>query len=251
MQTLLLRLAGPMQSWGVDSNYNERRTQTEPTKSGVLGMIAAALGRSRGDSLDDLVKLRFGVRVDQSGHLEKDFQIVHNLDDEKHRKKNQESFIYYGQAYRANHGTKQERSTLTNRYYISDGIFLAGLESDDQKFLESIEYALKHPIYHLFLGRRSYPPTLPLVKGIRELSLEEALEKEPWLVDEEKQKWTERKLRIICEINNEGPYYAVQRDVPISFNPQNRMFTYRGLKEEYIEKGIDFKTEHDAFSEVE
>ena len=250
MQTLLLRLAGPMQSWGVESKYDERRTLTEPTKSGVLGMIAAALGRSRGDSLDDLLKLRFGVRVDKAGQIERDYQTVHNLNDTI-KSKNVELFLSYAQAYKKNHNTNKEKSTVTNRYYIADGIFLVGLESDDEVFLKSIEYALKHPIYHMFLGRRSYPPTLPLVKGIRDFSLEEALEKEPWLVDEEKQKWTDRKLRIICETNNGGPYYAVQRDVPISFNPQNRMFTYRGLKEEYIEKGIDFKTEHDAFSEVE
>ena len=44
MSTLVLRLAAPMQSWGSDSKYNIRKTNREPTKSGVLGMIAAALG---------------------------------------------------------------------------------------------------------------------------------------------------------------------------------------------------------------
>ena len=76
MYTLLLRLAAPLQSWGVDSKYDIRRTQREPTKSGVIGLIASAMGRSREDSLEDLASLRFGVRVDQPGRLHRDFHMV-------------------------------------------------------------------------------------------------------------------------------------------------------------------------------
>lgn len=46
MGTLLLKLAGPLQAWGVESKFDERRTLNFPTKSGVIGMVAAALGRS-------------------------------------------------------------------------------------------------------------------------------------------------------------------------------------------------------------
>lgn len=77
MSTLLLRLAAPLQSWGDDSNFNNRRTYSVPTKSGVLGMIAAALGRKRDDSIDDLKMLEMGVRVDQAGSVLTDFQMVH------------------------------------------------------------------------------------------------------------------------------------------------------------------------------
>ena len=49
MSTLLLRLAGPMQSWGTDSKFDVRRTQREPSKSGVIGLVAAALGIPRQD----------------------------------------------------------------------------------------------------------------------------------------------------------------------------------------------------------
>ena len=76
MSTLLLRLAAPIQSWGNDSRFEVRRTGKEPTKSGVIGLLAAALGRSRADSLDDLCSLRFGVRVDQEGQLLRDFHTA-------------------------------------------------------------------------------------------------------------------------------------------------------------------------------
>lgn len=47
MATLLLRLAAPLQSWGSDSKFETRKTDREPTKSGVVGLLAAALGLRR------------------------------------------------------------------------------------------------------------------------------------------------------------------------------------------------------------
>ncbi len=44
MATLLLRLAAPLQAWGADSKFETRKTNREPTKSGVIGLLAAALG---------------------------------------------------------------------------------------------------------------------------------------------------------------------------------------------------------------
>jgi len=67
MSTLLLRLAGPLQSWGVDAKFDRRGTERAPTKSGVIGLVAAALGRLRNESVEDIQALRFGVRVDREG----------------------------------------------------------------------------------------------------------------------------------------------------------------------------------------
>ena len=52
MSTLLLRLAAPMQSWGISSKFDRRTTNMEPTRSGVIGMLAAAMGLSREEPLD-------------------------------------------------------------------------------------------------------------------------------------------------------------------------------------------------------
>ena len=95
MSTLLLRLAGPMQSWGTDSKFDVRRTGREPSKSGVIGLVAAALGIARQDrqALQTLNSLRFGVRVDREGALLRDF-----------------------------HTARPEKGTpyVTYRYYLSD-----------------------------------------------------------------------------------------------------------------------------------
>ena len=49
---LVLRLAGPMQSWGVSSQFVHRATETFPTKSGLVGLLAAAQGRRRCDPIE-------------------------------------------------------------------------------------------------------------------------------------------------------------------------------------------------------
>lgn len=71
MATLLLRLAAPLQAWGADSKFETRKTGREPTKSGVIGLLAAALGlrRDEHEALLRLTGLRFGVRVEREGQL--------------------------------------------------------------------------------------------------------------------------------------------------------------------------------------
>ena len=69
MPTLLLRLAGPMQSWGTTSRFDQRDTGKEPSKSGVIGLLAAAMGidRENWTGLQPLARLRMAVRHDRPG----------------------------------------------------------------------------------------------------------------------------------------------------------------------------------------
>lgn len=230
MATLLLRLAGPLQSWGDESKFEVRRTMRFPTKSGVIGMLAAALGYSREESLDDLNKLKFGVRVDWEGNLVRDYHIAVN------------KAVY-------------KNPFVTNRYYLSDAIFLVGLESDDVKFLSTLENALKNPVFPLFLGRRSCPPTMPLIIGMRDTSLITSLKDEQWLLEEWRQKCiynkSQCKLRIIIDSDDNNG--AVIRDIPVSFSIVHRKFGWRKVKDYgYVDKSTDIiSTVHDAMAELE
>lgn len=199
MSTLLMRLAAPMQSWGVDK-FERRGTERTPTKSGVIGMVAAALGRQRNEKIDDLRALHFGIRVDREGTLLRDF----------HTAKSQKS------AY------------VTVRYYLSDAIFLVGLEGEDA-FLEQIEHALHHPAFPLFLGRRSCPPEGKLSLGIRtEKKLLQSLQEEPWLSDWSKIKDdAEVLLHIITDVGNGTVNGYLQHDLPISFDQTHREYGFR------------------------
>lgn len=132
MSTLLLELAGPQQSWGDSSRFTQRQTRPEPTKSGVVGLFAAALGRRRTDPIEDLAALTFGVRTDQPGRLERDFQTEIDWRNGKSR-------------------------PLTHRYYLADARFLAAVEGP-RELLDGLAESLRHPTFPLYLGRRAFPP---------------------------------------------------------------------------------------------
>jgi CRISPR system Cascade subunit CasD len=81
MATLLLRLVGPIQSWGTASRFDERDTGKEPSKSGVLGLLAAASGIDRENWLDlePLTRLIMGVRHDRPGIPMREYQTAQHI----------------------------------------------------------------------------------------------------------------------------------------------------------------------------
>ena len=76
MSVLVIRLAGPLQAWGTSSKLADRGTDLYPSKSGVVGLLANALGRTREDDISDLAKLGFGVAVYSSGKVIKDLFVL-------------------------------------------------------------------------------------------------------------------------------------------------------------------------------
>jgi CRISPR system Cascade subunit CasD len=144
--TLRLWLEGPLQAWGTSSRFETRGTDLLPSKSGVIGLLAAALGRGRNESVDDLAACRFGVRVVQQGSVLRDYHSVGAAD---------------GDGIVVSSGSKG-RGIVTNRYYLEDAAFVAALESDDRALLEAAVQALQAPHWPLALGRRSCPPSSPI-----------------------------------------------------------------------------------------
>lgn len=214
MSTLLLRFAGPMQAWGADSRFDIRKTNREPTKSGVVGLLAAALGMRRDEPLDELAALRFGVRVDREGVLLRDFHMV-----------------------------KGEKSSyVTTRYYLCDAAFLVGLYSRDKALMERLEDAVRHPAYPLFLGRRSCPPEGRICLGLRDMELEEALRAETLLV-ERKESELERMRFVLDDPTGGGRAH----DVPVSYSPFDRQYAYRAVRESWQATG---GSEHDPMQEL-
>ena len=232
MSTLILRLAAPMQAWGSDAKYNYRTTGREPTKSGVLGMLAAALGCPRDDreEIARLSELRFGVRADREGKVIRDYQTACA------RKKG--GLMTYGELQEDRAGRGEV--TLTYRDYLCDAVFVVGLEGPG-KYLETLQEALRHPVYPLFLGRRSCPPVGPVCLGIREEGLEETLRSLPLQI----RPWQKPAgaVRLILE----GGPGSIQ-DVPISYSPLKREFGFRGIREEIL--AISSEEGHDPMAEL-
>ncbi|MGW0734440.1 type I-E CRISPR-associated protein Cas5/CasD [Streptomyces sp. NPDC002851] len=154
---LLLRLAGPLQSWGERSHFNDRDTARFPTRSGVIGLLAAALGRHRGQPLDDLARLSLTVRTDRPGVLLRDLHTVGGGLPPK--------ATVTTAAGKKRSGDKA--TVLTHRMYLADASFTVALTSapEDTPVLDQLATALRSPQWPLFLGRRSCPPEGPLLLG--------------------------------------------------------------------------------------
>ena len=244
MATLLLRLAAPLQAWGADSKFETRKTNREPTKSGIIGLLAAALGLSRAEAgaLAQLNALRFGVRVDQEGSLLVDYHTAGNPTPEEVRAAH-------------NAGKAPKPPYVTQRYYLADAVFLIGLESQDEALLGRLQSALTHPAFPLFLGRRACPPTPPLCLGIRPAGLLEALKQEPSQAPEWRRPQGQR-CRILLDAEPEAGGALPQRDLPLSFSPIHRQFGFRPVRELMAPLPADpgsqedDDTEHDPFLEL-
>lgn len=236
MPTLLMRLAGPLQSWGTESKFDIRKTDRYPSKSGVIGLLASAVGMRRDADLRRFSDVRFGVRIDSGGELISDLHTVHK---------------------------DAKTSYLTTRYYLSDAVFLAGFESDDDAFLNELDRALKYPAYPLFLGRRSCPPVLPLALGVRDAALIDALSSEPLQLSEyARRRWLKRmkftgipKLRIIIDAADGEQVSKLTKDAPVSFSQRRRMFDLRPVTERYVDADAGLSdtddTEHDPMSALD
>lgn len=205
MTTLLIPLVGPLQAWGLDSRFGVRTTGQEPSKSGVIGLICAALGRDRVESIADLADLRFGVRVDREGTLIRDFHTALDV------------------AAAGNSGT---RTVVSERWYLSDASFVAGFEGPCE-VLATVHRALRSPRWPLFLGRKACVPSLPLYAqdGLIDDVLEGALRR--WHLDQPGS--TERR-RLVLEDPVGSQMRPDQPAGPLSM----RCFSMRRVRTEFV-----------------
>ncbi len=221
--TLLLQCAAPMQSWGTRSRFTERDTEREPTKSGVIGLIAAAMGRPRDAPIDDLAQLRMGVRIDREGIVRRDFQTAVKV--------------------RKADPKKKPQTVLSNRYYLSDAAFLVGLESDESELLRKIFIALQSPCWPLFLGRKAFVPGLPvyLPDGLLEgVVLEDALAQHPPIAEPHRDDGATARTVMEVGFDQEGD---VRLDVPLSFVSEDRRYAPRKVLVGYIPRSFTSPSE--------
>lgn len=204
MPTLLMRLRAPMMSWGDHSQFGHRDSRREPTKSAVIGLLCAALGRPRWEPVDDLAALKMGVRVNKEGVLQRDYHTVQdNMRDD---------------------GSKVN-TTLSDRYYIADADYLVGLEGEAD-LLSQLDEALQAPHWQLYLGRKSFIPSHPIRIGIVDESLLPALQSH--IYEHRGRKNPPFPLRLVLEATDGTD---TRQDVPLNW--QSRHFGRRTVTMTY------------------
>jgi len=213
--TLFLRLEGPLQAWGnQESKFLVRRTAEAPTKSGVIGLLCAALGVSRAEApaewLPRLTALRMGARIDREGVRWWDFHTVGA---------GQQMRIAEGE------GKTKPGAMLTRREYLADASFLVALQGESAVIAE-LDAALRAPKWGLYLGRRCCPPARPLLEHppVDSPDVLSALKSVPW---QRRLKGDATPEALLCLLGwqrtaaePEAPADAlVWYDVPTSFDP--------------------------------
>ena len=232
MKTLIIRLTAPLQSYGNEATFNRRTSYHYPSKSAVLGMVAAALGYRRDDSrIVDLNKLLMAVRIDQNGQTLTDFQIIE-----------------YDQ--------KSQKRSLSYRDYLQDAVFLVALAGNDDQ-IDLIQEALHHPKFQLFLGRRSNAPAgVFQTKVIKDQSPVDVLKTYDWQASEWYQKRWKREnysAEIIADANLLSDTRSeLVRDNIGSFSQIHRYHSYRAVSTVHTELKNPFYegTSHDIMANL-
>ena len=250
--TLALRLAAPLQSWGATSQYNRRDTQDRPTFAGVLGLLAAAEGRRRGDPIEDLLGLRFGVRLDQPGSLLRDYHTVSDF-----RGVPLLSASVNAKGIQKPAGRKMTH--VTQRYYLQDAVFVALIQGEGE-LVSALAHAVRHPKFPLALGRRSCVPSQPILLAndddpIREGSLVDLLQGIPWQAGLAGRARAGVQVRVAATVDDPDGHDLVA-DVPLSFDQRNRAYTSRRVRHLWVDlpTGSDVASSpavHDPFALLE
>ena len=192
MSVLLMRLAGPMQSWGTRSRFSNRDTGLEPSKSGVIGLLCAALGWSRDAETFEIApekytlekfarQLVMAVRVNREGRLMRDYHTAQNV-------------------RRADPTKGTQDTVLSERFYLADADFLVGLEGN-RGLLERLDAALRAPVWALFLGRKSFVPSLPVSEGVSDGELISVMSNHGWRQRHDGDKPPDKPLRGVVEVD--------------------------------------------------
>ena len=185
--------------------------------------------------MEDLARLRMGVRVDREGVMQTDYHTVGGT----HRSAD----AGYGVA---RFGGATPEPVQSWRRYLADADFLVGLEArtpEDEALLRQLDDALAHPVWPLYLGRRAFvpgepvrlPDAPPLGPGLRVgQTLEQALHFYPW----PERRPGERaepptQLRVVLE-DPEGD--QTRMDIPVSFAPLDRRYLPRTVRTEAWER---------------
>lgn len=173
--TLFLRLQAPLQSWGERARWSVRDTAPEPTKSGVIGLVACALGVNQDEPIRALsAAVQMGVRIDQPGIPLTDYHTIGGgaahpmlLTAEGKPKKS----------------SGAPHTEISLRDYLCDASFLAALQAEPA-LIDQMAAALQNPVWTLFLGRKSCPPARPVFAGTGDYpSLSAALNRHDWPPD--------------------------------------------------------------------
>jgi CRISPR system Cascade subunit CasD len=225
-----MRLEGPFQSWGERGKWSMRDTAPEPTKSGIVGILACALGWGEDDPIRELAfSLRIGVRCDhvpQRAPLVDYHTVGGGYQTSIHRQADGKLKYNKGEAH-----TEQ-----TWRSYLVESSFLIALMTitNSPDITRRLADALQNPVWPVYLGRKSCIPSRPLFDRLAKATdLDEALRAEPLYARSVHELGKVRKVRTVVESPSQRSGTVRRFDQRISRT--QRTFAPRHTREFFID----------------
>ncbi|MBW2737358.1 MAG: type I-E CRISPR-associated protein Cas5/CasD [Deltaproteobacteria bacterium] len=230
---LAIRLEGPLQSWGFDSQYNRRNTGLMPTKSAIAGMCCAALGFPRGSEKEQdflssfgMVRMtaiaipRAGVKKELPVRRLQDYHTVGGGYDPNNPAERGCITVSAGDGKPRQKGG-QSLAVLTHRQYLTDASFGVLLEGASSLF-KKIAEALINPVWGIWLGRKVCIPSSPVFAGLKN-NRDDALR---LIIGEKSLKSFTRQE----EVKNFAEGRDSLPDTPVSFATERRLFSPRRVR---------------------
>ncbi|KAA3664944.1 MAG: type I-E CRISPR-associated protein Cas5/CasD [Chloroflexi bacterium] len=173
--TLFLRLEGAMQSWGERGRWSIRDTAPEPTKSGIIGLAACALGIGTDAPIKALSEaVEMGVRVDKPGVRLTDYHTIGGGSNKP--------MLLTAQG-KPKKSSGKPHTEISYRDYLCDASFLVALRGE-VSVIAQMAAAVQNPVWPIYLGRKSCPPSRPIFDGVGEYdNLQMALQAHKWPPD--------------------------------------------------------------------
>ncbi len=157
---LALLLDSPLQSWGFSSRFQRRTTEMHPTKSGVIGLICAAMGLAKDSPEERYMLPKLAALKMTSIAMPRKVQgatspmPVLRLED----------YHTVLDTRRAS-GAMNKDAVITHRQYLLDACFGVIFEGDRLVLVRAAS-ALKDPIWGVWFGRKSCIPADQVFRGI-------------------------------------------------------------------------------------
>lgn len=175
---LAMLLDAPMQSWGFASRFQRRTTGRYPTKSGVIGLVCAAMGLEKGPAEEHRKLLQLAELMMEIILLPRPKPWIRQpqLADRSHwlNIHRLEDYHTVGGGYdpatqpqwvpRTASGKPDKDATVTHRQYLLDARFGVILEGE-RVLLESVAAALQNPVWGVWFGRKNCIPAAPVYAG--------------------------------------------------------------------------------------
>ncbi len=159
---LVFQLYGPMASWGEIAVGELRHSAYYPSKSALIGLIGAALGIERANETEQnklINSFNFFVKLISSGCCLQDYHTTQNAPSLKNR-----AYHSRREVFTSHRNGKKLSAILSTRDYWTDSLAIVAITLKDEAMysLELIAEAMLRPKFHLYLGRKSCPLSLPL-----------------------------------------------------------------------------------------